>query len=670
MSFLILLVYQTYPASCKVLSNIDEVSGESQPVSVVRNQVGETFLFPKSPEGQGEKGPGQVPLPEEITGGRIEDELLEDELEEYRQDPFSFLDAPGTSTNELGSGFDYGTYHQRLRILDEYRGQINDALETALQLHVTMPVTEIENLLWQSDVQKSRFESHYYRGETFAAEESWLKAQEKLLEALTLSSSSPRIEGRAIWLDRGSIVDAGNPAGLARLMQKLHKAGINVVYFETINAGFPIYPSNLTPPNPLVTGWDPLQTAIDEGHKLGMEVHAWVWVFAVGNKRHNPIVGMPDDYPGPVLSEAGDGAGLMSEALRGSRGNLLPGGRQYEYWLSPASPKARRFLKDLFAEIVTRYDVDGLQLDYIRYPFQKSNDQMGYEPAGVKRFRASTGIDLRRKRLSDHDKKTWIAWKTYQVSSFVEEVSSLLKSIRPDLKLSAAVFPMARTSRILAIQQDWETWIDNGWLDTLSPMSYTTSPRKLQRTFSYVNNAAGNKVLVYPGIAIHRLDAAELLRQVDAIRERGALGSTLFAMAHLNDDKIDALGQGPYKYKRAIPPHQDPRKALVFILENYRGKFATLLDAGDLADLSPETIEGIQASLHALLDVTRRIDAAGGPVDAASLTRLQAENDQLAAHTAAWLERQRAAHPFRARHFDELLVRLDEMLSYITGRQR
>ncbi|TVQ55194.1 MAG: hypothetical protein EA366_11075, partial [Spirulina sp. DLM2.Bin59] len=110
-------------------------------------------------------------------------------------------------------------------------------------------------------------------------------------------------ETRAIWFDRGTIVRAKSPQDLARIFDRLAEAGINTVFFETVNASYTIYPSTVAPEqNPLTQGWDPLAAAVKLAHERGMELHAWVWLFAAANQRHNAVMGQPPDYLGPVLT--------------------------------------------------------------------------------------------------------------------------------------------------------------------------------------------------------------------------------------------------------------------------------------------------------------------------------------------------------------------------------
>lgn len=578
------------------------------------------------------------------------------------QQHFSFLDAGAADV--LAPEFDYGVYSMNMRVLENYRHKIQDAIETLHQLAMDVPQDKVDALLHDANAHKRKFESLYLGGKTTDGLNEFAEARRLTLQALALTTESPRVEGRAIWMDRGSIIEAGNPVELRKRMQKLQQAGINIVYFETVNAGFPIYPSTITKSNPMVQGWDPLKVAVEEGHRLGMEVHAWVWCFAVGNRRHNPLINMPSDYAGPVLTDDG----LMSEALRNRDGGLGVDGRQNEFWLSPASPKAREFLLNLYKEIVTKYDVDGVQLDYIRYPFQTSGTRMGFESVGRDHFHQATGLSL--DSLDDYAARMWIAWKTYQVSSFVQQVSTTLKKIKPNLQLSAAVFPMRRESRIVAIQQDWETWINNGWIDTLSPMSYTSDPERLQGMFEYVQSSPQRHPLVYPGVALHRLDGGQLVMQLEALRDKGSLGATLFAGSHLDKDKIDTLSTGPYKEHNSLPPHHDVVKSLQTILADYQQKFDTLKNKGNLADLPPEKSKAVQDALAQLTSLLNSMAPTKilSAIPPFQITLAQQHLKALYDATQAWTEADQAKHALRMQYFAKDVTILDELLGYLADK--
>ena len=385
------------------------------------------------------------------------------------------------------------------------------------------------------------------------AQERWLQARNDLWQNMPVDRPYAQAEIRAMWLDRGTIVDAGSAQGLEQIFDRLAAAGINTVFLETVNAGYPIYPSRVAPQqNPLIGPWDPLRTAVELAHERDMTLHAWVWVFAAGNERHNRIVNLPADYLGPILSGNPDWAGYDN------RGNPIPRGQDKPF-LDPANPEARSYLTRLMTEIVTEYDVDGLQLDYIRYPFQdpSANRTYGYGSAARWRFRSMTGVDpldltprtdlslspneqARQRSLWDR----WTEFRVQQVNSFVETLSHALKRQRPDLVLSAAVFAKPEHERLQKIQQDWVTWARNGDIDWIVLMSYAEDTSRFEQLISpWLLEADVGNALVIPGIRILDLPRPAVMDQLQVTRDLPTPGYALFATADLQTDLTTYLEQ-------------------------------------------------------------------------------------------------------------------------------
>jgi uncharacterized lipoprotein YddW (UPF0748 family) len=372
----------------------------------------------------------------------------------------------------------------------------------------------------------------------------------QLAQAAALSLEPLDVEGRCIWLDRGTITAARNRAGIAHLFNILKDAGFNTIYFEANNAGQAMFHTKLESENPLVTeSFDPLEVAVDEAHKRGMELHVWLWTFRIGNVHTSELV---SDQNSPLLTR------MASQwCLRTSNGSLESPDSN-EYWLSPANPAARQFVIDLASEIAGKYAIDGIQLDYIRFPFQKRTQEMGFDSCTRSAFERDTSLSLR--ELSTHTRQRWIVWKTAQVNSFVKDLSTAIKTIRPGLPLSAAVFPFARNQRLFIIQQDWQTWVEQGWIDILNPMIYTPEVSTFSAAVSYMVNECKGKALVYPGAAILRFDDLTFVHQLASARSLGAHGITIFAAAHLDPRKLAVLTRGPYR-RKAVPAHHNQAKA-------------------------------------------------------------------------------------------------------------
>ena len=367
-------------------------------------------------------------------------------------------------------------------------------------------------------------------------------------------------EVRSIWLDRETIVNAGSREGLAQVFERFRSAGINTVFVETVNAGYPIYPSDVAPEqNPLTRDWDPLQAAVDLGKVYDIEVHAWIWLFAAGNRAHNRILGQPESYPGPILSARPDWAGFDNQ------GNLIIPGKPKPF-LDPANPEVREYLIDLIDEIATRYDIDGIQLDYVRYPFQDaaSNRTFGYGTAAREQFYELTGVDpmtLPSRNGGDRRlARLWSQWTNFraqQVSSFVAEVSAHLRRHHSDLTLSAAVFADDAYYRHHAIQQDWEDWADQGLVDWIVLMSYADSTQEFSELIQpWVLESSFYSTQIIPGIRLLNLPSSEARNQIEFLRELPVGGYALFAADNLNGE-VQAMLAGVNLDGSAIASKQD-----------------------------------------------------------------------------------------------------------------
>lgn len=383
--------------------------------------------------------------------------------------------------------------------------------------------------------------------------ERWLAMRSALWDSFPTERPYAPNEIRAVWLDRGTIVQARSPEGLRQVFDRLASAGITTVFFETVNAGYPIYPSQVAPEqNPLTRRWDPLASAVELAHERGITLHAWVWVFAAGNQRHNRLLNLPEDYPGPLLSRHPNWAGYDNQ------GRIIPLGQDKPF-LDPANPEVRSYLTRLMSEIVRNYAVDGIHLDYIRYPFQDpgANRTYGYGEVARWRFRSMTGVDpltlsprpeaslsesqqIQRRVLWDR----WTEFRVQQVNSFVESLSTALRRQRPDLVMSAAVFAHPDHDRLQKIQQDWGTWARAGHLDWVVLMSYAQDTSRFETLVRpWLGNQTFGSALVIPGIRLLNLSSTAAIDQVQTARDLPTTGYALFATADLNAEITTRLGQ-------------------------------------------------------------------------------------------------------------------------------
>jgi uncharacterized lipoprotein YddW (UPF0748 family) len=493
------------------------------------------------------------------------------------------------------------------------------------------------------------------------AREQWLRTRQLLWDNFPTDRPLAQTEVRAMWLDRGTIVAARSPQGLARVFDRMAEAGINTVFFETVNAGYTIYPSRVAPEqNPLTRGWDPLEAAVELAHERNMELHAWVWAFAAGNNVHNQIVNLPANYPGPVI------AANPSWANMDNRGSIVPPG-QGKPFLDPANPAVRSYLLRLFQEITTRYDVDGLQLDYIRYPFQDpgAGRTYGYGLAARQQFQQLTGVDP--VQISPSDRQLWQQWTEFrseQINSFVADTARVLRRDRPEIVLSVAVFAMSEHERLQKIQQHWEVWAQRGDIDLIVPMSYALDTNRLQRLAGpWVEETEDlGSVLVLPGIRLLNLPESAAFDQIQALRDMPAGGYSLFAAADLNDSlhTIFNRTQGDRTSAEDPIPYREPFAAAAARYTDLQREWSYLLENGQLW-MRDRELEEWRTQAEALGE---SLDALADDPSQAQLRQTRQALSRFQQRFDGWMRLQSLNQNYRVRTWKNRLETLDVLLNY------
>ena len=404
-------------------------------------------------------------------------------------------------------------------------------------------------------------------------------------------SSFPATTVRGIW---HRPVET-NAAAIGQTLDRLQEAGLNNVFLETFFHGYTIFPSQtyvsygLPAQNPKFANTDILKAWVDEAHKRGMKVHIWFQTFYGGTRAFVP--------PGPILTKYPQWANIQFSALspeampvpmaaNNAHSSLSKGpGKAVVvttdqlatcvappkpkllapkmpipstlenggYFLDPANPEVQDFLFKLVDEIATRYNVDGFQLDYIRYPasfppdrFSYHKTTWGYTDVARKIFKGTFGVDPTEiDPQNPQDASLWQAWKDFkvaQVNSFVERVSTMMHQKHPSVKVSGAVFPDANAA-LNQKSQDWQSWAPKGWIDFFAPMTLTSSLKVIDRDVRYMVNVVGSKIPVYAGLfGPFNDNPAELtLAQIDTAKKAGASGYVLFDTAHLTRRTLEAL---------------------------------------------------------------------------------------------------------------------------------
>ena len=367
------------------------------------------------------------------------------------------------------------------------------------------------------------------------------------------TAESRPVEGRGVWVRPTETT----PSKIEATLDKIDAAGFNIVFLETVFQGYTIYPSTVAATNgipaqrPNMVGFDPLKVWIDGAHRRGIELHPWVESFFVGSQSEN-------GGPGPVLTAHPDWAAVEREDV-GKTGPQPSSQEVGYYFLDPAMPEPRAFVKAIYQEILTKYQADGLHLDYIRYPVSEPWETAGFSYSDFARaaFKAENGVDPYTLTPTDALWVTWNSWRERQVTSFVAEVREMQQQVAPQAQISAAVF--ADPGDALRKKfQNWSDWVAKGYVDILAGMSFGTSAEPVARDTAIMRAAVGDRNLLYTATygPFHGSTPDVIVDQVQAVRGAGSDGAALFAYNQMSGAQALAMAEGPFRTK-ATTPHSD-----------------------------------------------------------------------------------------------------------------
>lgn len=291
---------------------------------------------------------------------------------------------------------------------------------------------------------------------------------------------NPKYEVRAVWLTTIGGIDWPHSYAqsersaekqkeeLKAILDRLQKANINTVLLQTRIRATTIYPSQYEPWDGCLSGfpgkspgYDALQFAIDECHKRGMEVHAWVVTIPVGKWNSYGCRQLRKRFPRLIKRIDQDG------------------------YMDPEATQTGCYLAEMCREIVQRYDVDGIHLDYIRYPetwkFRISKDQ-------------ARG----------------------NITRIVEKIHQAVKKEKPWVKMSCS--PIGKFDDLsrywshgwnayTKVAQDAQAWLKDGLMDELFPMMYFRGDQFFPFAIDWKEHSYGK--IIAPGLGIYFLDPKE-----------------------------------------------------------------------------------------------------------------------------------------------------------------
>ena len=353
-------------------------------------------------------------------------------------------------------------------------------------------------------------------------------------KAYFLSHVSVETEGRAVWNHSGL---GAYPGDWDRSAKELASAGINIILPNMAWAGVAHYPSKILPQSKTYTQYgDQIAQCVEAAHEHGLEVHVWKITWN--------LEGAPKEFVEKIQE-----AGRTQVSATGQTLN----------WLCPSHPKNVLLELESILEIVTNYDVDGIHLDYIRYP----GSHACYCKGCRQRFVRATRLQIDEWPAAVLPKtgiysEKYTEWRTQQITRLVRLLHKRLREADPDIKLSAAVFGWY-PGCITTIGQDWIAWAKAGYLDFVCPMNYTEETDYFTELLTNQLARMPKDVAIYPGIGATAsnslLTPDAVIEQIYLSRDSGASGWTIFDYSlDISEAVLPAFTMGVTKHK-ATSPH-------------------------------------------------------------------------------------------------------------------
>lgn len=355
-----------------------------------------------------------------------------------------------------------------------------------------------------------------------------------VLTALLIATAAQAQEFRGAWVTAWA-PGYFTPQQCDATVAAAKSVGIDALFIQVRKNADAYYESALEPrAADIAPGFDPLAYIVDKAHKQGIQIHAWINTYRVWTAKDRPtdpthVVNAHPEW----LNKSSDGQSRASEGL----------------YIDPGVPQAREHIAEVVTDIAKRYDIDGIHLDYIRYP----GSAWGYSGAALSRYYAETGASG---KPAPTDAK-WLQWRRDQVTRLVSMISRQVRAVKPNILLSAATIPWGdcpadyrSSSPYAVVCQDWKQWLVDGLLDANVPMNYKTesSARAAKQFRNWLDGFkrwdGGRKV--YVGIDVNSNDLTGIRQQMEAVRKAGLGGVVWFSFnaTQRRAQLVKALGNG------------------------------------------------------------------------------------------------------------------------------
>ncbi|RAL24108.1 family 10 glycosylhydrolase [Thermoflavimicrobium daqui] len=420
---------------------------------------------------------------------------------------------------------------------------------------------------------------------------------EELKPKLTITYSVPdetKKEYRALWVDMFHD-GAKTPSQVDKLIKDAQMSNINTIFIQVRRRGDSYYSNSIEPrtedPN-LQSGYDPLADIISKAHAANpkIQVHAMFSMIPIWNKSSAP------KDPNHIFNAHGFNQPSANNWLsKNYSGSYLSGS---DYVVDPGHPDAVNYTRDVLLHVVRNYDVDGIQMDLIRY----MGEDWGYNDRSVQRYNQAFG----KTGLPQPSDPTWKQWRRDQVSNMVRKIYTSIQKVKPSITVSTATITWGdgpktrddwnRSSAMNSALQDWQSWLEEGSIDLAVPMNYFREYDPKQKSYfenwlAWQKNNQGKRMTL-SGVGVYLNSIPDSLSQIKKAQTPLATGKrlggvSLYSYAQTNKDGVansefyQALSTPNTNYPEPVFPTKVPTPDLPWKTSPSKGHLSGTTDGRD-----------------------------------------------------------------------------------------
>ncbi len=318
------------------------------------------------------------------------------------------------------------------------------------------------------------------------------------------------------------------------ILSNISEMGYNAVFFQVRPSADSFYESDIFPWSKYLTGqnglapldgFDPLTFLVEEAHKKGIEIHAWINPYRITKNGDEEYASISSESPAKKHPEY---------VVKYSDGN---------YYFNPGIPEVRKMVADGAVEIVKNYQIDGIHIDDYFYPGTSFNDAEAYNKYG-------SGFS----DIGD--------WRRNNVDLLIQEISEAVHKANKNVSFGISPFAIWMNSSSNSLGSntkgtesynshyaDTRKWVQNNWIDYIAPQIYWEVGHKsanYAELLSWWNNvASGSRTKLYIGLADYKSVGV-------SSKSVWYRGKEIEKQLKLNDTYINVAGEIHYRYSSML----------------------------------------------------------------------------------------------------------------------